>query len=177
MIRLARFAFAVSLTLQQAALAQTIEPAQRGWLAREEGSKRDGTASITLQKSSRDRFHNEYFDDWKFAEINIRCFRGHTSLWFHFADEFMEGRDYGTVRYRLDEGPAGTWQFEASPSNKYLGLWEARSALPVIEAILQADNLAIEITPNRGRINSIAVEFDVAGLAEAVMPLREACGW
>ncbi|MBA5779354.1 hypothetical protein H2509_19670 [Stappia sp. F7233] len=177
MMRLPVFALVTVLTCGHPAAAQTIEPAQRGWLVREEGSAQDGSATITLQRSSRGKFHNEYFDDWKFAEINIRCFRGHTSLWFHFVDEFMEGREFGLIRYSLDGQAIGTWQFEASPSNKYLGLWEERSALPVLEEILKAGSLAIEVTPNRNRARSIKVAFDVSELAEEIEPLREACGW
>jgi type VI secretion system protein VasI len=103
----------------------------------------------------------------------IRCKENETELYFHFADDFMRDIQGGSeITYRLDKLPAGKGYFSESTNHESLF---ARAAIPFIKTLLGHERLFIRATPYND--NNIQAEFEIAGLGDAIKPLREACRW
>lgn len=110
------------------------------------------------------------------GRIYIHCRENVTSLYITMADHFLADiQGYGEVTYRLDTKPAQKRSMTVSTDNMALGLWNGGNAIPFIRAMFGAENMLVQITPFSESAKT--VDFRVAGLEEAIAPLREACNW
>ena len=82
---------------------------------------------------------------------------------------------YGDVTFRIDKEAAFERSLNASTNNHSLGLWSGGSAIPMIKRLIGKSTLAIRATPYNESPGLF--EFPIAGLDEALKPLRKACGW
>ncbi|PVH30363.1 type VI secretion system-associated protein TagO [Pararhodobacter oceanensis] len=109
--------------------------------------------------------------------LMLRCQEDTTSIIFQTGCHMTSSRynDYGDVVYRLDSERPRTRGFVESTNNRSLGLWSGGTAIPFIRAMLGKDRLLARMTPYGD--NPIEMEFNISGLDQAIVPLREACGW
>ena len=82
-----------------------------------------------------------------------------------------EYNDYGHVTYRIDHEPAETRGFSESTDNRALGLWSGGEAIPFIKSMFGRNNLITRFTPFSE--SPVTARFSIAGLEDAVAPLRE----
>jgi type VI secretion system protein VasI len=144
------------------------------WLVKEETSKVDDSSNVFLYLDSSTPYQDR-FGNAKNVTLTIACRERETNLWLSF-DEFMsDNQGGGEVTYRIDKTPAKNKQFEASSNNHALGLWYGANAVGFAKKLFGANNLLIRATPFSE--STIQVEFQIAGLEEAVAPLRKACNW
>lgn len=110
------------------------------------------------------------------AVLALRCMGGTTAFYVTLADNLMSDiREFGHVPYRIDEGEPAEYVMTASSDDRSLGFWDSASAIAAIKPLLEAQTLRIRATPFAGRPHEL--EFTVAGLDEAIKPLRASCGW
>ncbi|MCX8507981.1 MAG: type VI secretion system-associated protein TagO, partial [Rhodobacteraceae bacterium] len=110
------------------------------------------------------------------AQLILRCMENKTAAMLitscHMASGFQ---GYGQVEYRVDDNSSLTRDFEASTDNGALGLWDGGSAIPFIKAMGDGHQLLMRFTPFNE--SPTTAKFDITGMAEAIAPLKEACGW
>lgn len=101
----------------------------------------------------------------------IRCKSNKTELIIGWNDYL--GLDSTQVITRIGNNPAQNISWNLSTNNMstfYLG-----SPIAFIKSLMSADNLVAQVTPyNESPVTAI---FDIRGLAEAIKPLQETCGW
>lgn len=108
----------------------------------------------------------------------VRCKEGKTSLFItmegcHMASS--ESFSWGHVTYRLDADKAATVPMNASSDHSALGLWSGTTAVPLIKRMFGKSALLARMTPYSE--SAITVNFNIAGLEQAITPLRQACKW
>ena len=146
------------------------------WVVSESVSKIDDYKTVTLYLTSDDKFAGRYSRESASGNLVVRCMENTTSAYFSMGDHFLaDVQGYGRVTYRIDDAQARTEGFSESTDNKALGLWNGGRAIPFIKRMMEGDAMVVRITPFNQ--SAITTNFTIAGLTEAVAPLREACGW
>ena len=84
-------------------------------------------------------------------------------------------RDYGEVDWRIDKQPMRVLHMDESTDHKALGLWVGSQSIPQIKKMFGAEKLTVRFTPYSGSPETVT--FPIAGLEEAIKPLRETCHW
>lgn len=109
--------------------------------------------------------------------LMLRCKENTTSAYFVTGCHMTasEYNSYGQVTYRIDDANARTKSFEESTNNRSLGLWRGRKSIPFIKELIGHDRLLARMTPYGE--NAFTVDFNIAGLDNAIAPLRKACNW
>lgn len=107
--------------------------------------------------------------------LYVRCIENTTAFIFTTNCHMTSHGGYGTVDYRIDDAPARQIRMQESTNNRSLGLWYGGQSIPLIRSLFGARQLIARMTPFSE--NSFTVTFNVAGLEEAIAPLREACHW
>lgn len=110
------------------------------------------------------------------TSLILRCLENTTSAIFHTQCHMASGHGgYGNVTYRVGDNAPETREFEASTNNRALGLWRGAQSIPFIQDLLGQDRLLVRMTPYGS--NPIEVSFNITGIDEEIVPLREACNW
>lgn len=155
---------------------EKVVPSPGKWDVRNQTSKMTDDVDVFMTLKS-----EETIDcGWnKGAEIDliIRCMEKTTSLYFATGCHMTSSNydSYGNIEYRLDSDKTRTISADASTDNKALGLWSGGKAIPVIKQIISKSQMTVRMTPFSE--NSFTASFNVAGLEEAIKPLRKSCGW
>jgi type VI secretion system protein VasI len=145
------------------------------WRVASQKSKVDDSTNVFLSIDSNQPIRGR-FGDVGPAELTIRCMENTTAATFRFAGHFMADiQGYGDITYRIDDRKAKTKGFVESTSNEALGLWSGGSAIPFAKELFGGTSLYVRATPYNE--NPVEAEFNIAGLDEAIKPLREACRW
>jgi type VI secretion system protein VasI len=153
----------------------TSADAASAWTARVETSKIDDTKNVFVTADSLEASPNPYGQATK-SWMMISCRENTTSLYINFAGHFMSDlQGKGTVTYRIDKNPAARQSFRESNDHSVLGLWNGGTAIPFIKRLLGANSLLVRATPFSD--STVTAEFSLAGLENALKPLREACRW
>lgn len=107
----------------------------------------------------------------------IRCNEKKTSMYFNTRCHMTssEYNDYGDVTYRLDSDKARTVGMTESTDNKAIGLWSGGKSIPVIKQMLTKNEMVVRMTPYGE--SPFTATFKIAGLADAIKPVREECKW
>jgi len=126
--------------------------------------------SVTSKEVVRSRFGRS-----DYLTLFIQCRENTTLTYVHFAGNFMSDYQHGTVTYRLDKTPAQRIRMKESNDHEALGLWGGSKAIPFVKGMFGYDNLLVKATPHSE--NAVSAVFPIAGLEEAIKPLREACHW
>ena len=145
----------------------------RAWSYRTETSRVDDSTSIILLLPARDLARDRVGRTYRF-ELSIRCAEGTTSVAFDFDGLVVSAQAAAAVNWRVDDRPPGTIAMQRSSDSRTLGLSGA-SAIPFIESLFGGQTLVIQANPLSG--SQMVAEFPIAGIEEAIVPLREACGW
>lgn len=144
------------------------------WNVTESQSKMDDSKTVVLHVESDEQIRKS-FGGSETADLYIRCQEGKTSLYFVIADRFLatvEG--YGKVDYRLDSEKPRSQEMDVSTDNKALGMWGA-SAISFAKKLIGHDSLVVRVTPYNE--SPVTATFKIAGLDEALKPLRAVCKW
>lgn len=144
------------------------------WQVRLETSKIDDSKEVFLTLYSTEQTNCPYKEGRH--SIHLACRENKTNIWVQFGECFMTSiQGNGRVTYRLDSEDAATKSFRESNNNMALGLWDGGSAIPFINGMIGHDKMVIRATPFSS--STVTGEYNIAGLDQAVRPLREACGW
>lgn len=145
------------------------------WIVREDQSKFDDSRSVYLMLITSDKIPGKYGKPTS-ATLHLRCNENETNAYIHFGGHFMADiQGYGRVRYRIDDDVARTVSMDESTNHESLGLWNGGSSIPFIKRMLNHDSMVVEATPFSE--STMTMTFPIAGLEDAVKPLREACHW
>lgn len=103
----------------------------------------------------------------------VRCEDKNTAVIFNFARFIEQSRAEAAMR--IDDGAVSAASLKMSASGKAFGFWRGDEAIPFIKRLLGAKRLLVQVTPFGA--GPVLAEFPIAGLDEALPPLRQACGW
>lgn len=144
------------------------------WRVRVETSKIDDSKNVFLSLYSEEQTNCPYKSSRH--SIHMACRENETNMWVIFGECFMSSiQGKGQVTYRLDSEKAATRGFRESNDNMALGLWSGGTAIPFIKNMIGHDRMIVRATPFSD--SAVTGEYKIAGLEEAVKPLREACNW
>ena len=144
------------------------------WEVSSTTSKIDDSKNVYLRLEADNEVLGRYGDRVR-VTMTVTCRENVTSLWFNFGGHFMSDYQYGTITYRVDDKKAKRKKFRESTNNEALGLWNGGSSIPFLKLIMSGKHLLVRATPYSE--SAIDSEFEIAGLENALKPLREACGW
>jgi type VI secretion system protein VasI len=81
----------------------------------------------------------------------------------------------GRVDFRIDSRAPAHVMMQRSNNYRALGLWQGQSSIPFVRQLLNGSELYVRAIPlNESRVEA---RFPIAGLDEAIRPLRAACAW
>ena len=103
----------------------------------------------------------------------LRCEQGETRVFFDFGRP-MRGAIV-PVQYRLGSGDVQPGELLAAPDGRRFGLWSSALAVRFVKALYLSDRLRLQIPVEGGE--PLTAAFELAGLAMAAAPMREACAW
>ena len=153
----------------------TEAPASGKWSVRERKSEFRDTADIFVSVDSEDVLPCG-FGRRETASLMLRCMENTTALYVSTSCHLASGfGGYGRVEYRVDDRASKTRNFDDSTDNRALGLWNGNRAIPVIRDLLGGKTLLVRFTPFNE--NPVTARFPIAGIEEAIKPLRQACKW
>lgn len=133
------------------------------------------TTDVTLSVGAASPVSCSRFKPPEKTLLFIRCKEGVTSFFIATNCHLTDHQNYGSVDVRFDADPATSVQMTASTTNSALGLWMPHEAQPFIRQMFDKTKMLARFTP----YSEVAVtsEFDIAGLRDAIKPLRESCDW
>jgi len=164
-----------NLAKTESADAPTTETADKGdWRVTSQTSKINDKTNVFLVAESIDEVRQRYGDSAK-AAVNIVCREGHTDIYLTFGNNFLADiQGYGELTLRLDKRPAKKIHMSESTDHMALGLWNGVGG-KLIKSMFGANHLFVEVTPFNE--SAVTAEFRIAGLEQAIEPLRKACKW
>lgn len=108
--------------------------------------------------------------------FRVRCVENTTAVIItsdcHLASGF-DGK--GRVEYRIDAREQQARTFTESTNNRSLGLWDGGSSIGFVQQLSGAERLLVRFIPLKE--NRVTAALDIAGLREAIAPLRQAFHW
>jgi type VI secretion system protein VasI len=138
-------------------------------------SSLDDSTTVVLSLDS-DTVLAKRFGGFDTPRMILRCKENTTSFYIVVAGHHLTDiQSYGRITYRLDQQPAATLDALASTDSKALGLWTGRSAIPFIKSLANARKLVARVTPYSESPKEFT--FDLTGLSQALVPLRQSCKW
>lgn len=153
-----------------------VEEATGNWEVKSDVSALDDSKSVFVSLSSENQIPTVYTLSSGPAILLLRCQEGTTSVLFGFMDHFMADiQGYGRIDFRIDAAKGSRLSAEADTSNKFLGLWSGKRAIPFIKSLFGAKKLLIRATPFNEA--PLEVTFNVTNTEPAVAELRKACRW
>jgi type VI secretion system protein VasI len=110
------------------------------------------------------------------ARLWIACIEGDTVVWVSFGGKHMADFDsWGTVTYRIDKARAFSTRMASSTDGRSLVFADPDTAIAFARGLFGANTLVVRATPFHELETTVG--FPIAGLAEAIKPLRKACNW
>lgn len=145
------------------------------WQVRQEKSRLDDSQEVFLWVTSIEPIRGKYGQD-KYGTLFITCRDRKTNIYFGFGDHFMSSLNGGgKVSARVDTNTPKTLPMIESNDHSSLGLWGNRTAVPYIKDLLGGKSLYVRGLPYNE--SAIEMDFPIAGIEDAIKPLREACKW
>lgn len=140
------------------------------WKVHSKVEKLDGTTTVTLVLDSSDTVSPQYGRP-EAATIFVRCLNNKTEFFIAWPEFLGIGRGI-EVRWRADNMPITTEAWSPSTDGK-----AAFSPNPVafLKKLADRSELLLSVSPF-GKV-ATTLTFPVAGLEEALKPLRAACKW
>lgn len=157
-------------------LRQMERMADSEWILATEKSKLTDQTSVFLRVDSKESIDCGWNRGDKIS-LWIRCHENVTALVISTGCHMTSSdyNDFGDVTYRIDDAKAQTVRMDESTNNRSLGLWRGNRSIPVIKQMFDSSSLVVRMTPF-GQ-NPFIATFNIAGLKEAIAPLRAACHW
>ena len=167
--------FPVEKSAKQVALDRLKEDLNAGeWFINKTKSKADDSEQIIISVTGKDSTFCPFKKNPH--QLTLRCIENKTSLVLTFGGCFMaDTNDRGRVLLRPDKEQAISINMIESTNNKALGLWSGGKSIPVIKRLLEKKSLYVRATPFSN--SPVETTYNIAGLKNAIKPLRAACGW
>jgi type VI secretion system protein VasI len=147
-------------------------PGASQWRSRTEISPIDDSTNVHLSVPANQEFVKAS-GETIVPVLYLRCKENTTALIIAYGTYL--GERTAQVSYRIDSRLAHNESWQLSSTRNMVGLWKGSAAIPVIKRLLGAEQLLVQVTPlGENRVTST---FPVAGLEEAIKPLRAACHW
>jgi type VI secretion system protein VasI len=146
-----------------------VEGVSGNWRTRkpQDGTVLAGTPAVTVDSDSETFSHTK-------AALFVRCRAGRTDLYLALGTEISVRGDPVDVTLRYDGTDDVTEPWEPSVNGTALGLWGNARASEVLLRLLRSDSFSLRLTlPNDKKL---FVGFDLRGIADAIVPVRQACG-
>lgn len=140
------------------------------WHVRTETSPIDDSKNVTMTLRANDSFRDAFGREQR-PNLVVRCRENRTELLITWG-EFL-GLDSHPVLERIDRNQATTETWSVSTNN--MATFRRGNVTRYVSRLLEADQVLFQTTPH-GR-NPVMMTFDLAGMSEAIRPLRSACGW
>ena len=142
--------------------------ATTNWIVTRQIDKLDGSKTIAMMIFSPDEVPTNR--TLRHPSLSIRCLKNRTELHIGWPD-FL-GLQAVSVKWRLDDQPVVTERWNASGSGD--GAF-TNNPVDLSKKMLGKKEFVISVAP----YNKVAstVTFNLAGLEEAIKPLREVCKW
>ena len=152
-----------------------VETVTKGkWEVQTETSKIDDSTNAYMSVESENEFPGR-FSGAKRAMLMIACREKSTHVYFTFGDHFMaDSGGYGDTTIRIDKQKASTMTLRESTDNGALGLWSG-AGVPFLKKLFGRSALLVRATPYNE--SAITVDFNIAGIENAIAPVRKNCGW
>ncbi len=144
----------------------------RGWHMRTERSSIEGSVNVYLSTPA-DQAFVAASGQSVLPTLNLRCQENTTALLVGYGTYLGAGETQ--VSYRMDAQPPHREDWLLPSANNTTELWKGNASIPFIQQLLGAEQLTLEVTPPGA--NSVSSTFEVAGLTQAIQPLRTACHW
>lgn len=111
------------------------------------------------------------------ARLTILCLDDTTVVQFSFAGYPLgtPTSNSGTLTVQFDRMPSRSQSLQLSSDRTALGFFSNHDAMNFIDQLLQSETLFIRAQPQGQR--SATVSFQLEGIEQALVPVREACGW
>jgi type VI secretion system protein VasI len=154
-------------------ISSTVTSANSKWVVSSETSRIDDSKTVILRLQA----ENE-ITGWPRKSVTpslvIRCKERHTDAYFVTGMSPMVeyGTDGATITLRIDKSPAFKLQAGKSTDGEALFL---PSAVSQIKRMTAGSSLLFEFVPFNS--SPQMATFQIAGLADALKPVREACKW
>ena len=147
------------------------------WSVRSSTSRMTDDTDVFLYVSSEEPIDCGRLSDPARVTLWVRCVENTTAMVFSTECHMTSSdyNDYGHVDLRIDDRPARTVPMTESTDNEALGLWTGAQAIPEIKELFGGAKLLARMTPYSE--SPFTANFNIAGLEDAIAPLREACGW
>lgn len=179
--RLACFDLGMAKDRTVATVAPTAAPAtpeqpKSKWYARKDTSAMTDDTNHFVTTTSKEYLQCSQYGSSGPVTLWVRCMEDTTAIFIsgdcHLASGFQ---GYGDVTWRTDEDKPTTRSFDTSTDSQALGLWSGGRAIPAVKELFGKERLVVRFTPFS--MSPVEATFDIAGLEEAIKPLREECGW
>lgn len=146
------------------------------WVTKIEKSKFKDTTDVYLQLGSTNSLSCSRAGAESSATLLLMCRENTTEMYITTACHLTSGHGgYGRVDIRLDDEKSFTSDMTASTNNKALGLSGGRQSIPIVKKMIGKNIMLTRFTPFGE--SSVTAEFLISGLSDAIVPLRESCGW
>ncbi len=151
-------------------------PSKGAWITSTETSKLTDQKSVFLSVQS-DEVIDCGWNNGSKISLHLRCQENSTDVFFVTDCHMASGSysSYGDIEYRVDSEKAKKVNGTASTDNKALGLWGGGKSIPVIKQMIGKEKIVVRMTPYSE--SPFTATFNIAGLDEAIKPLRNECRW
>lgn len=139
------------------------------WLVRSDQSPIDDTVNVYLSVQSEESIRSGY--NTVRPSLHIRCSENKTNVFLTW--NLYLGLDSTRMLTRFDSESATTESWTISTDNK--AVFVRGSDVAFANKMMNHEKLLTQITPYGE--SPVMATFPIAGLSEAIKPLREACNW
>lgn len=111
------------------------------------------------------------------ARMTILCLDETTVVQFAFAGYPLgtPTSNSGTLTIQFDRLPSRSQSLELNADRTALGFFTDAQAMTFLDQLLDAERMFVRAQPQGQR--SATVSFQLEGIEQALVPVREACGW
>jgi type VI secretion system protein VasI len=141
------------------------------WDVRKQTSPVDDSATVFISVQSTDPISTRMTTTK--PTLAIVCREHQTSVYVDWG-VFLH-TEHAEMTLRTDKEKAIQVSWAISTNYEAAGHWDTKSAIPFIKSLVGKDELFARVTPYGE--SAVSATFDLAGLDEALKPLREACNW
>lgn len=139
------------------------------WIVSESTSAIDDSKTVVMSLDAESSVGSSYKKS--LPTMILRCSENKTNAYINIGS-FL-GSDTIKVLNRLDKNKAKTKRWSISTDHK--AIFAPGSDIKYIKSLIKHDKLLIQLTPYSE--SPIMTTFDIRGLKEAVVSLRNACHW
>lgn len=136
------------------------------WTASADSNAADNPSTVTVTSTAVSGTSSE----GDAISMVIRCRRNKMDLYVRWYDYLGS---WAYIRTRVGDDDIGTRQWNLSTDGQ--STFYPRRAVDFIEDVIEAGSVQFEVTPYVK--TAVIAVFDTSELADALGPLREACGW